>query len=451
MIERSAVYRSIQDRSRKGGEDVRAALPRGTVLFDFVEFWRVLPSTRTEGKFVEQQQVAAFVVRSENTGVEAVSLGPSRPLAELIDRWRASYGAGKSPPADSPDPAAELRTRLWRPLAEHLKGAEVVLVSPDGPLNGLPWAALPGSKSGTFLIHEYAFAVVPVPQLLPELLGARANRTATPASLVVGDIDFDARAGADLHAGPVNQFPPLTGTRDEAAAVRDRFRAVFVGRPSEMLTGKAATEEAFASRAPNCSHLLIATHGFFLREPERREFVGPGQLRSLEAMLFRRDMVITNPALRSGLVFAGANYATVGQGNSFLTALEASELDLDKVDLAVLSACETGLGTIVGGEGALGLQRAFQLAGARTAVTSLWKVPDTSTRALMTRFHDNLWEKKMGKLAALREAQIWLITEGPKHPEILRGGLVRPDKKWKEGDGVSPFYWAAFVLSGDWR
>src|SRR5208337_5439602 len=118
----------------------------------------------------------AFVVWPERQEVMIVPLGPSQALAALIDRWRASYGAGKTPPAGETDPGVELRKRLWEPLAKHLEGVKVVLVSPDGPLNGLPWAALPGSKQGTFLVHEYAFAVVPVPHLLPELLQAPPQR-----------------------------------------------------------------------------------------------------------------------------------------------------------------------------------------------------------------------------------------------------------------------------------
>jgi CHAT domain-containing protein len=109
-----------------------------------------------------------------------------------------------------------------------------------------------------------------------------------------------------------------------------------------------------------------------------------------------------------------------------------------------LSACETGLGQTAGGEGLLGLQRAFQVAGARTVVASLWKVDDRATRDLMERFYDNLWDREMGKLAALREAQLWMLNERG------RRGLDLPD------DGTAPqrlppFYWAAFVLSGDWR
>jgi len=452
LTERSAVYRNTLARTRVSADDIRSALPRGTALIDLVEYWHLEDPATGQKEPAVERRLAVFVLRPDQDGVVVVPLGPSQPLAELIERWRASYGAGKAPQAGTAEPGAELRKMLWEPLAKHLKGVKVVLVSPDGSLNGLPWAALPGTEEGAFLIHEYAFAVVPVPQLLPEMLQAGTSRGADPASLVVGNIDFDARPGPAREAKRENHFQPLAGTLAEATAVHDLFRLAFAGRPAELLTGKEATEEAFVSRAPHCSHLLVATHGFFLAEPERRESPELGRVRSVEALLFRRDLVTANPALRSGLVFAGANYAALGQGNAFLTALGASELDLHRVDLAVLSACETGLGKVEGGEGVLGLQRAFQLAGARTAVTSLWKVPDAATQALMTRFHRNLWEKKMPKLEALREAQLWLIKEGRNHPELqLRGGLVRPELKRREGDAVSPFYWAAFVLSGDWR
>ena len=78
----------------------------------------------------------------------------------------------------------------------------------------------------------------------------------------------------------------------------------------------------------------------------------------------------------------------------------------------MLSACETGLGEVAGGEGLLGLQRAFQVAGARSVVASLWKVADEPTQNLMARFYENLWRKGLPPRAALREAQLYMLREG---------------------------------------
>ena len=86
-------------------------------------------------------------------------------------------------------------------------------------------------------------------------------------------------------------------------------------------------------------------------------------------------------------------------------------MNLSNVDLAVLSACETGLGKVAGGEGLLGLQRAFQVSGAGTTVASLWQVDDAATRALMDEFYRNLWEKKLPKIEALRQAQLKMLRE----------------------------------------
>ena len=172
-----------------------------------------------------------------------------------------------------------------------------------------------------------------------------------------------------------------------------------------------------------------------------------------------------HPGLLSGLAFAGANTPPgKEQDDGILTALEIASLDLNQVDTVVLSACETGLGEVAGGEGLLGLQRAFQVTGAKTCVASLWSVNDAGTRVLMERFYDNLWNKKkrMGKLAALREAQRWALrnpaefyakfTEDEKRGSSRVRGLDLPPVTEGEANTATPtFYWAAFVLSGDWR
>src|SRR5262249_1329779 len=211
------------------------------------------------------------------------------------------------------------------------------------------------------------------------------------------------------------------------------------------------SEAALREHAPHYRYLHLATHGFFA-PPELRSVLAPraNSRRSQNplapaGLLDTAGMSGWPPGLLSGIVLAGANPPPQeGRDDGILTALEVAELDLGKVELATLSACETGLGQVAGGEGLLGLQRAFQVAGAKAVVAGLWKVDDKATRELMERFYQNLWEKKQPRGQALREAQLWLLKEG------VKGGLVRVGKEEKK-HRTPPHYWAAFVLSGDWR
>jgi CHAT domain-containing protein len=173
-----------------------------------------------------------------------------------------------------------------------------------------------------------------------------------------------------------------------------------------------------------------------------------------ESSLGEHTAVLVNPGLLSGLAMAGANDALEpGQDDGILTALEVASLDLSHVEMAVLSACETGLGKVAGGEGLLGLQRSFQVSGVQTTVASLWKIPDQETSQLMTDFYNNLWQKKMTKLEALRQAQIKMLREGVTGKDGNRalGSKVKLSTKGQNYDRTPPYYWAAFVLSGDWR
>jgi len=160
------------------------------------------------------------------------------------------------------------------------------------------------------------------------------------------------------------------------------------------------------------------------------------------------DVQVTgfNPDLLSGLALAGANLQPgPGRDDGILTAQEIAFLPLNGVDTVVLSACETGLGNTAGGEGLISVQRAFQISGARTTLASFWKVNDVVTQRLMVRFYRNLWEKDMSRLDALREAQLYVLN----NPDAIRGASLDPDEQSRTR--VSPLYWAAFTLSGDWR
>jgi CHAT domain-containing protein len=115
--------------------------------------------------------------------------------------------------------------------------------------------------------------------------------------------------------------------------------------------------------------------------------------------------------------------------DGFLRLNEIYNLRL-RADLVVLSACQTGLGKEVRGEGLIGLTRGFMYAGARSVAASLWKVDDVATRELMKRFYGKMFKSGLKPAAALRAAQLEMSQT----------------RQWQ-----SPYYWAGFVLQGEWR
>jgi CHAT domain-containing protein len=326
------------------------------------------------------------------------------------------------------------------------------------------------------LIEERNIVVLPAPHLLRQLLvggdaDAPANGLNTP--LLIGAVEFgdapgpvsvtqtDVSADGQRHRSAERRagrgdfvFGPLPETGREIEAIRAVYEQVF-GQRALVVRGAEATKELFRTEAPRHRWVHVATHGFFAPESVRSAFA-PEEVDPRPELVRFADMIRgINPGLLSGIALAGANRDAVGQesgDDGILTALEVEGLDLGQVDLVVLSACETGLGRVAGGEGVLGLQRAFHSAGAKTAVTSLWKVDDTATQLLMTEFYTNLWQKKLGKLDALRRAQLRMLREyDPKQMKFVSRGLHRPARESLGTERGSPFYWAGFVLSGDWR
>lgn len=475
-------------------EDLVASLPANAALVDFValNYIRGSEYTETRSDLAGQYRVTvwmhdvkpalfAFVVRPGRT-VRMVSLDLP-DMEETIDQWRAGHGAT----AEARGAGDKLRAALWDPLSDALGDADLVLVSPHGALGKLPFGALPGKAPGTYLIEDVAVALVPVPQLIPQLAAGGAEGTGK-ALLAVGGVDYDRRepneaepvllADNSLVRAPTRgamraglqrslteglSWGFLSGTDEEATFVENLYRSRLKLSDADdsvvPLHGPAATEEAFCRLAPHYEVLHVSTHGFFLEDriDVAARVDADGEIDAADAAR------APTPGLFSGLVLAGANNppplpenpGEMGRAtyDGYLTADEIAAMRLDNTRLVVLPACYSALGQAAGGEGMLGIQRAFQAAGVRTTVGALWAVDDKMTQRLMTAFYRNALEGKQTYLEALRAAQLEILNElrtaqlaGAK----ARRGADAPDGGEQPPLG-SPYYWAAFTLSGDWR
>jgi CHAT domain-containing protein/Tfp pilus assembly protein PilF len=489
-------------------KSLQEALPADAALVDYLEFVYNAPDPKAQWGATQRKSIVGFVVRPGRE-VRMVDLGESAPIHEAIERWRAGYGATK----EAAEAGRLLREKLWTPLADSIGDAQLVIVSPDGALGKLPFAALPGKAPGTYLIEDVAVALAPVPRLIPALMLEPEEKDMPIEALVVGDVDYDQRAAPDgrppimpdlrpgylgplpaAAAAPAKAMPAqapsrsavdigderavsdgaswahLDYTASEATEITKLFGTLLKesGREGRVthLDGVFATEEAFREAAPQARVLHLATHGFFAAEDKKSALGAEGSSRSQRSNPFGEGLAAIrgySPGLLSGIVMAGVNGHSLvpdklsdvetARDDGIVTAEEIAALPMTGTRLVVMSACETGLGEVAGGEGLIGIQRAFQIAGVRTTIATLWQVDDARTEQLMTAFYRNVLKKKQSYLDALRNAQREMLNE-LRAKQLAAGGAARganaPEGEAPAATG-SPYYWAAFTLSGDWR
>ena len=412
--------------------EVRQLIPQNAVLIEFavyrpVSFKLFGFGADVDPKAFEETRYAAFVVGASGE-IHAKDLGTTREIDEFVNDLRKALRDPKR--KDVKERARALDEKLMQPLRAFANGATQFLVSPDGGLNLIPFEALV-DENGKYLVENYSFNYLTSGR---DLLRMQRSQTASKSkSLIIANPTFGAQnsqAGSNTTRQPIKQsitatrnlsetyFAPLAGTIQEARVIQNQFP------DAQLLSGESATETALKSiNAPRILH--IATHGFFLENTGVINAAQNSSSRNANAKIEAE-----NPLLRSGIALAGAN----DRGNDdpkddgILNALEASGLNLRGTKLVVLSACDTGLGEVKNGEGVYGLRRAFTLAGTETLMMSLWQVSDYVTRELMTDYYKNL-KTGMKRGASLREVQIAM--------------LKKPNRQ-------HPFYWAAFIQSGEW-
>jgi CHAT domain-containing protein len=359
---------------------------------------------------VGREGTVLFVVRpkgSEGRPLSVFRIAGSR--ADLSKRVRHLRELVQDPQAESVQIARASRALyrlLVQPAEGLLAGAERILICPDGPLQTLPWAVL-RRRSGYLVEWKPVHLIVSGTVYAEIHKGRHSHDGSAPRVVAFGDPHYPqvSKDTVDRLGSPdVRQeitrgrrLDPLPETRREVEALAEAFR----GRTSKYL-GDEATEERAKAVGKDIQYVHFACHAF----------------------------VDERFPLNSALALSIPERPVEGQENGLLQAWEIFESVRLDADLVTLSACRSGLGTEMGGEGLLGLTRAFQYAGARTVLATLWSVPDRSTAELMRRFYGFL-RAGDAKDAALRKAQLAMIH---------RGGL-----------NARPLRWAAFQLTGDWQ
>jgi len=372
----------------------RSALDPGTVLLTYA---------------VGESRSYLFVIEAEGVpgpGLSFYSLPIGRErLRKEVEAFRSLLSRPKSRLSALQQRGRRLYDLLVRPAQPVLAKADRGLISPDGALHSLPFAAL--YSGNRYLTELKPIHIVASVAVYGEIKAARSNQAPVATELLAAgspiysvkpgnqaETAMDPQVESTLRRGL--QLRPLPATRREVEAISSLFPG------ARILLGRDATEEEVKSLAPQARRLHLACHGLL-----DEQF-----------------------PLNSALALSIPEHPEEGRDNGLLQAWEVfDELRLD-ADLVTLSACDSGLGKEMGGEGLVGLVRAFQFAGAHSVLASLWSISDFSTAPFMTRFYGYLHDGKT-KDEALRAAQIDQIREKSRLSH--------------------PFHWAAFELFGDWQ
>ncbi|PKK82641.1 MAG: hypothetical protein CVT49_12575 [candidate division Zixibacteria bacterium HGW-Zixibacteria-1] len=450
LSRRCALFKDELFARRFSIADIGRALPHDAILLEYLKYYPYdFTKLGTDAIDSSNSRYLAFVYSSSD-GVAFADIGDARSIDSLVDAARNEiYQAdsrvftpiGAMLESDLSEITGKLYNILIGPMADRLGGKRIVYVSPDSKLNLLPFEILT-RPDGSYLIEANRICYLSTGR---ELLRFAQKPDSLFDVMVIADPDFDYTG--DSVGSPDNRGEPTirnvnySQSRDIDRRSIDclntafpplRYGRIEMNSITELLArkgalevrgyyGNKAGEKVLKSITIPPSILHLATHGFFC-----------------DASAVSNDPAQNNPLMRSGLALAGANRLlsakdakTTTDEDGILTAYEISGLNLTGTQLAVLSACETGVGESINGEGVFGLQRAFRHAGVKSLLMSLWKIMDKETSQLMHGFYGR-WLAGESKVDALRNSQLEQLAQS-------RSSL---------GHG-HPLLWAGFILVGD--
>ena len=424
LVSESEAFAGKQKLKRANWKDVRDTLKQGEAAVEVVQFQLFDKAWKDERYYV-----ALVITRNTKDVPRLVMLGTGAEIeGEALKSFEHSVQTrGLATEESTSLPGARAYDLIWKPLDMALEGHSRIYLAPDGMLNQIPLGIIP-SPDGKLQMERYDLRTVNTTRDLLQTSHSSQSRVA----LLVGDPDFalGSRVVAQRQQlqkqeeAVATSLPRLPGTSAEVDAVAQIMdQAGWAVKKYE----RAEARKGIVTQVVNPRVVHLATHGFF------RSDEPIGKNTSANRKPFG---LVEDPMLRSGLYFAGADRSLVGavpanEDNGVLTALEASNLNLEDTELVVLSACDTGRGEVQNGEGVFGLRRAFQEAGAQAVVLSLWSVPDKETLTLMRSFYQK-WLAGEEKHQALKEAQL-----------EIRAAVMQA-----HGGQDLPYYWGAFVLVG---
>jgi CHAT domain-containing protein len=433
-------------------EQVASTLPQNTVLFEFARV--IMPDFKTilkEPKLKPAHYIAFILHAGKGDRVGMIDLGGAAEIDKEVAKLKKEISIMDEKSVSS---SRKIYEMVFEPLQKDLGDIKEIFISPDGNLNLIPFEVLQG-PDGKYLIEDYTFNYLSAGR---DVIGFGQIKEQGQKALLMGDPDFDldpekkkpylqklalfdrkqeevVRRSADLKGFHYERLP---GARKEVKAIQKIMEDTT---KSEIFLGGEALEEVLKKKsAPKILHL--ATHGFFLNDQELSNLPAYPMARGFDTfslMPVKQNGIkvrIENPMLRSGFVLAGANRSLQitdkQMEDGIVTAEEILGLRLRGTDMVVLSACDTGLGDVKTGEGVFGLRRAFDQAGAKSLIMSLWAVPDKETRELMVEFYNNIIKRNMNRCQALRQAAL-------KEMKIVK----------KRYGHAYPFCWGGFVMVGD--